>query len=277
MDRTTEQTLIARAAAGDRSAMASLIQAHQASLQCYMLRMTGRADIAEDVTQEAFFRALRHLDRYDPRWRFSTWLFTIARRVWLNQRERRGPRFDSDLVARTDDLRPVWSLAGWTSEADEERARSRDRLERALRELSEEQREVVVLFHQMEWPIRVIATVMDMPEGTVKSHLHRARGRLRELMTQSGPKGDEDRERAPLVEHARRSPAQAEGAGSLQGSGESGGSGALGGSGAMGASGGSSGPTSVAAHFSQPPIPQKDARAATPAWGAREHRRRESR
>jgi DNA-directed RNA polymerase specialized sigma24 family protein len=55
-------------------------------------------------------------------------------------------------------------------------------LDDALQGLSEDQREVIILFHQLDWPIAIIAAHMDMPEGTVKSHLHRGRQRLREMM-----------------------------------------------------------------------------------------------
>lgn len=220
MERAQEQALVVKAAAGDRHAASSLIQAHQASLYCYLLRVTGRRDIAEDVTQEAFYRALKSLDRYDPRWRFSTWLFTIARRVWLNARDRRGPSYNSDLLARTDDVRPVWGLHGWVEPASEEQALQRRALERAMAELTDLQREAVVLFHQMDWPIKVVSLVMDLPEGTVKSHLFRARARLREVLASSGSIGAEHvpdhRARGVQSEAAARGEATAQGEGLVQ-------------------------------------------------------------
>src|SRR5688572_30386850 len=66
MKRVDEEKLISRACRGDKAAAEMLIRGHQASLYGYMLRMTGRPDLAEDVVQEAFVRVLSNLDRFDP-------------------------------------------------------------------------------------------------------------------------------------------------------------------------------------------------------------------
>lgn len=178
MQKAEEHKLIRKAAAGDRDAASALIRAHQGSLFAYLVRMTGRNDIAEDVTQEAFIRVLTNLDRFDPRFRFSTWLFTIARRLYLNLREKKKPSSESDMLGKCANASPQPD----TVEADDYRTSYRDTLQRALMTLSVEQREVVVLFHQHDWPIWLIAEQLTMPEGTVKSHLHRGRIKLREAV-----------------------------------------------------------------------------------------------
>ncbi len=176
MDRQSEQDLIHAALAGSRSAAEGLVQAHQASLYAFMLRRCGRPEVAEDVVQEAFVRALTNLHRFDTRFRFSTWLFTIAKRLHCNAVQKCAPMFDSDLVAFS---------AGDMSEvehgldAHEERSRTRSDLDEALGRLPEMQRDIVVLFHQCDWPIARIAEHFLMPSGTVKSHLHRGRRKLR--------------------------------------------------------------------------------------------------
>ncbi|MFA6044110.1 MAG: RNA polymerase sigma factor [Phycisphaerales bacterium] len=178
LSKSTELDLIRRAAAGDRLASGELIRAHQTSLYGYILRMCGRTDVAEDVVQEAFVRVLTNLDRFDPRFRFSTWLFTIGRRVFLNMLEKRRPSSDSDHVAdacAARDVRPV-------SDDRQDQLIWRDSVQKALMSLGNEQREVVVLFHQHDWPIWLIAQHLAMPEGTVKSHLHRGRSKLREML-----------------------------------------------------------------------------------------------
>lgn len=178
MSRQEEQTLIRRAAAGDREAAAICIRAHQGPVYSYILRMSGRPDIAEDVVQEAFVRALANLDRFDPRYRFSTWIFTIARRVYLNMAQKHRPAPDSEAVDRAVD-------ASVGPDAGAERSDLSEALDRALWQLNETQREVVILFHQFDWTIALIARHLDLPEGTVKSHLHRARRRLREILARS--------------------------------------------------------------------------------------------
>lgn len=179
MTRQEEQRLIESAAAGDRDASEALIRAHQQSLYAYLLRLSGRPDVAEDVVQEAFVRVLTNLDRFDFRFRFSTWLFTIAKRLYVNACQRYKPSYDSDAVG-------AWEGAGGAPESptvdDEVHANARIALQRSLMALPEEQREVLILFHQQDWPIALIAQHMRMPEGTVKSHLHRGRRKMRELL-----------------------------------------------------------------------------------------------
>lgn len=179
MTRAEEQELMRRAAAGDRSAAETCIRAHQQSLYAYMLRMSGRPDVAEDIVQEAFVRVLTNLDRFDDRYRFSTWLFTIAKRLYVNTCQKHKPIYDSDIVG-------AWQGAGcgsdWSPTRDEIQHNVRSALDECLQMLPERQREIIILFHQQDWRIAVIARHLDMPEGTVKSHLHRGRRKLRLLL-----------------------------------------------------------------------------------------------
>lgn len=179
MTRTTEQRLIEKAARGDKGAADKLIRAHQASLYAYLLRLSGRPEMAEDITQDAFVRVLTHLDRFDPRYRFSTWLFTIAKRLYVNANQKLQPRYDSDVVGewRGDEDRPYTRTI-----ENESGDGARTALAVALGELNEDQREIVLLFHQQGWPISLIAQHKDMPEGTIKSHLHRARQKMRRII-----------------------------------------------------------------------------------------------
>ncbi len=183
MTRSAEQRLIEKAAAGDRAAAERLVREHQGSLYAYMLRLSGRADVAEDVVQDAFVRVLTHLDRFDPRYRFSTWLFTIAKRLYVNACQKHKPRYDSEIVG-------AWAGTDEGGERDggraaaaaingEVRLNAGEAIDKALESLTEVQREVVLLFHQQGWSIALIAAHLEMPEGTVKSHLHRGRQRLR--------------------------------------------------------------------------------------------------
>jgi RNA polymerase sigma-70 factor, ECF subfamily len=179
MNRAEEQRLIELAAAGDKAAAERCIRAHQGSLYAYLLRMSGRPDVAEDIVQEAFVRVLTNLDRFDPRYRFSTWLFTIARRLYLNAAQRHRPAYDTEAVQ-------AWQCRSAGPEqptVDEEvEDNLRDAVQAALMQLPPDQREVVILFHQLDWPIALIAQHMDKPEGTIKSHLHRARKRMRAMI-----------------------------------------------------------------------------------------------
>jgi RNA polymerase sigma-70 factor (ECF subfamily) len=178
MLRSEERILIERAASGDRVAAGQLVRAHQESVYAYILRLSGRSDVAEDVVQEAFVRVFTHLDRFDPRFRFSTWLFTIARRLYVNACQKHRPVYDSDAVGRAPTITREHSERGDAVDT-EVRANAREALAVALEELTDEQREALILFHQHDWPIALIAEHMGMPEGTIKSHLHRARRKMR--------------------------------------------------------------------------------------------------
>ena len=177
-----------RAIAGDRVAAAEFIKHHQASLYAYMLRMSGRPEVAEDIVQDAFVRALTNLNRFDFRFRFSTWLFTIAKRLYVNACQKHKPSYDSDVVAGREGK---FAAPESPTIGDEVTSNAKVAIDWALQQLSEDQREIVVLFHQLDWPIVQIAEHMEMPEGTIKSHLHRGRQRMRALLEkheQFGPR-----------------------------------------------------------------------------------------
>jgi RNA polymerase sigma-70 factor (ECF subfamily) len=182
MTRGEERDLIERARAGDRDAAEAFVRAHQGSLYLYMLRMSGRSDVAEDVVQEAFVRVLTNLDKFDFRFRFSTWLFTIAKRLYVNMCQKHRPASDTDLVGSRAgaDAGPEHAV-----DSGETLSGARCAIEEALLSVPAEQREVIVLFHRHGWPIALIASHLDMPEGTVKSHLHRGRRRMREAIERS--------------------------------------------------------------------------------------------
>ncbi|MEM1331110.1 MAG: sigma-70 family RNA polymerase sigma factor [Planctomycetota bacterium] len=178
MTRREEVKLIRAAAAGDREAAGTLLRTHQRSVYAYVFRLCGRPHLSEDIVQDAFVRVLTNLHRFDERYRFSTWLFTIARRLLVNALAKFAPSYDSDRIgARGDDTDRPDPVA-----QEEWGEVARDALTTAMLKLSTVQREVLVLFHQHDWPIALIADHTGLPSGTVKSHLHRGRNRLRELM-----------------------------------------------------------------------------------------------
>lgn len=174
MERADELRLIRRAKRGDRAALEALIEAHRPSLHHFLLRLTRREDLAEDIGQEALVRVLRHLERFDERFRFSTWLFTIARRLWINHIQKFRPIPDSDTVGG----RASKDLEEPALDRTEIRTIASGALEEALETLNPRQREVVEMFHACGLPIQEIASRLDLPVGTVKSHLFRARRRL---------------------------------------------------------------------------------------------------
>lgn len=179
ISKKLELELIARSKAGDGDAIAALIRSHQDALYAFILKMSQRPEIAEDIVQEAFVRVLRNIDRFDVRFRFSTWVFTIARRLYVNAVQKRRPTYDSEIIAirEGNGVTPP-SETSWNESLEN----ARGVIDMALSGLNEQQREIILLFHQQSWAIMEIANHLQMPEGTVKSHLHRARKRMRRLI-----------------------------------------------------------------------------------------------
>lgn len=155
--------------------MESIVGHFQGPLQAYLLRLCGSRELAEDLSQETFVRVLSNLHRFDDRFRFSTWLFTIARRLWMNHISRHRPVADSEHVERSGG-----SAAGPAALAAdrEQRTSLRRLLDAALAVLSGPQRDMVLLYHQQGVGVGEIARQSGLPEGTVKSHLFRARRRM---------------------------------------------------------------------------------------------------
>ncbi len=167
--------LVRLARTGDSTAFAELVRRYRRSAYSVALAVSGRHEDAEDAAQEAFLVALERLDECRKPERFAGWFLTIvrnrARNLIRRERLREGDPLPFDLESNGP------GPQGWT-----ERMQLRERLRLALRELTEVQREVVLLHDLEGWKHREIADRMDMPSGTIRSHLHYARKRLRELL-----------------------------------------------------------------------------------------------
>ena len=163
--------------AGDREAFRILVVRYQRPIFRFLAAFSLSAAQREELAQEAFLRAFAHLGEFDAaRATFSSWLFTIAKRLYVNALQKQSPVFDTDTVSSRHETTPTPVVVTGRSETINNVRRL---LNSALAQLNERQREIVLLFHQQNWPIADIASYLNMPEGTVKSHLHRARKRMR--------------------------------------------------------------------------------------------------
>jgi RNA polymerase sigma-70 factor (ECF subfamily) len=184
-----EAELVRRCLAGDERAYRQLVERYQRPVFNLALRMVRRAEDAEDVTQEAFVRMFRALDRYDPTRPFQAWLFTIASRLCIDhlRRRRLAPisltqtgRDEEEYTIEVEDpgLKPDESA----SHAQEEQ-RTRDLID----SLPPHYRIVVILRHQQDLSYEEIAETLHMPLGTVKARIHRARELLKNRIGKTGP------------------------------------------------------------------------------------------
>ncbi|RMF76762.1 MAG: sigma-70 family RNA polymerase sigma factor [Planctomycetota bacterium] len=180
MPRTDELKVIARAKRGNADAFRELVDAYKDRLFAFIWRMVRNHHEAEDVCQIAFVKAYESLHNYSENYAFSTWLFTIAYRVCLNRlRKKRALSGETDF-SRVDG--PAESDAAVTVANSEEAQVLRKRIWDAVDQLTPPQRTAVLLFYREGKSCQEIGVVLGIPAVTVKSHLHRARAKLKTLL-----------------------------------------------------------------------------------------------
>lgn len=179
MTRSEELKVIAKARRGHAESFRALVEANQDRLFSYVWRLLRNHHEAEDVCQTAFVRAYQSLDSYSESFAFSTWLFTIAYRLCLNSlRKKKALAADLDF-AQIGGAEPdaAVALAG-----SEDAKRMRELIWDAVEQLSPPQKTAVLLFYRESKSCEEIGAVLGIPQVTVKSHLHRAREKLREIL-----------------------------------------------------------------------------------------------
>jgi RNA polymerase sigma-70 factor (ECF subfamily) len=177
--REQERILIGRAQSGDALALRELVDGHKDRLFGFIFRMVRHHDDAEEICQDAFLKAFASLDSFRTEYRFSTWLFTIAYRVSLNHLRRKRPltaELDFNALPQNAFDTPMSTLES------QDASRLKDIIWSSVDQLTPPQRASVLLFYRYEVNCQEIARVLELPVATVKSHLHRARNRLREML-----------------------------------------------------------------------------------------------
>lgn len=173
MDRGEENGTISRVLAGQRNEFAHLVSRYQGPLFRIVGNMVPPA-MVEDVVQEVFLAAFRHLRRFDPqRGAFRTWLYRIARNAALNAQKKKRELPLPEEMAPIDPDTPADALL---------RREAADRLDRALSKLPFRERMVFVLADLEGLSYGEIARIEKLPLGTVKSRLARARLKLKSAL-----------------------------------------------------------------------------------------------
>ncbi|HJW71270.1 MAG TPA: sigma-70 family RNA polymerase sigma factor [Geothrix sp.] len=183
----TELELIQRAARGDSDAYGALVQPHLALFHNGIHRILGNTADTQDALQDALLSIHRDLPRFEGRSRFSSWGYRIClnaalmfrrSRVRIQEMERPEPEalgpFDSRGHHLQTERLPEWQVEA-QAHALVERQEMRDCLQRALDELPDSQRIVFVLKDLEDWETEAIAQHLQLPAGTVRQRLHRAR------------------------------------------------------------------------------------------------------
>lgn len=168
--------LAQRCLSGDQAAIRAFVEQFQGLVFAICLRRLRNREDAEDVTQQTLVRAIRYLSRWDSRRPLKPWVLMIAVnrcRTHLHQRANRPRSLDSTFE------NPAELIRTGTLDLAEE-------LQLALSKLREEYRTCMILFHQQDLSITEVAEIMNCPEGTVKTWLHRARHELATLLIERG-------------------------------------------------------------------------------------------
>ena len=176
---------------GDRAAFTLLVRRHQSSLFNFALRHLGSAPAAEEVVQDAFVRVVKNAGDFKHASRFSTWLYTIARNLCVDEARKRThrkhPSLDQPRRAEGDEGPTLGELTGDKAASVERAAGSteiRERIALAVDALPEEQREVFLLREVSGLPFKEIAEVVGVPENTIKSRMRYALERLQEALSE---------------------------------------------------------------------------------------------
>jgi RNA polymerase sigma-70 factor, ECF subfamily len=169
MQEDADAALVQRCRDGDGGGFAALVRQYERPVFNLAFRMLGDREEARDVAQAAFLKALESLHRFDPRYRFFSWLYRIAMNEALDVLGRRGRQTELTDVHESGD-----DPARDALDAD-----LGAQVRGALGALSPEHRAVLVLRHYQELSYEEIGRVLELPDATVKSRLYEARERLR--------------------------------------------------------------------------------------------------
>jgi RNA polymerase sigma-70 factor (ECF subfamily) len=186
LKEATDQDLVTRARAGSERAYRELLERYQRPVFSLIYRMVRDREQAEDLSQETFVKVFNHLDKYDPKYKFSSWIFKISSNLSidaLRKKELATVSLDGSRHAVTEEqIESSRITVESRTENPEEYLEAKElgeEIEQAIGTLRAEYRTAILLRHVEGRPYEEIAEVMGVPLGTVKTYIHRARNELR--------------------------------------------------------------------------------------------------
>lgn len=182
--------LVTRAIAGREDGFEELVRRYQRPIVAYVYRMVGDYDMALDLTQDVFIKVYGSLARYRSEYKFSTWIYRIAHNAAIDHLRRHNTGRTEELERTSDETgatyeRPLKSGAP-TPEEESERAERRKEIEDVVQALPPGYRELIVLRHAHDFSYDEIADVTELPLGTVKNRIFRAREMMRAELVERG-------------------------------------------------------------------------------------------
>jgi RNA polymerase sigma-70 factor (ECF subfamily) len=186
LSAATDQEVVERARKADEVAYRELLRRYQRPVFSLIYRMVRDRELAEDLSQETFVKVLNALDRYRPEYKFSSWVFKIANNAaidHLRRKELDTLSLEGGPDATTPERVEATALQlGDHAESPLDELEARElgaTIERAIGGLRPEYRSCIILRHVEGRPYDEIAVILDLPLGTVKTYIHRARAELR--------------------------------------------------------------------------------------------------
>lgn len=186
-----DEQLVRRFQAGDRAAFADIVQRYQDRVYTLSLRWMADREVAEEVAQDVFIALYRSLDRFRGESRLSTWIFRVTvnhcKNRKLYRRRRKVEQHEPLEGTRQDEDAPVRQLPddGPGTDRMVHMSEAEKILQEALERLDESHRTILVLRDVEDLSYEEIADILDLPKGTVKSRLHRARAELARVLSRS--------------------------------------------------------------------------------------------
>ncbi len=177
-ERHEDLKLIKRCKRGEEAAFADLLARYRNAIYGLCFRMTRRSEDARDLAQEVFIKVFSLLDRYDESYAFSSWIFRIATNHCIDHLRRNRLRFlslDGYRDAEGDEIEMQLPHKGPQPDRLLENSEAMERLEEVIGDLPPHYRAIILLRHDQELSYEEIATILDLPLGTVKARIHRAR------------------------------------------------------------------------------------------------------
>jgi RNA polymerase sigma-70 factor (ECF subfamily) len=184
--RLSDQDVVLRARAGHEAAYRELIRRYERPVFALVFRMVRDRELAEDLAQETFVKALNAIESYRPEFKFSSWIFKIANNAaidHLRRRELDTLSLDGSPHAETPEAMQATALQiGARQETPLETVEAKElgtAIEAAIGSLRPEYRSCILLRHVEGRAYEEIAEILNLPLGTVKTYIHRARHELR--------------------------------------------------------------------------------------------------
>ena len=187
--RLSDQEVVLLARGGQEAAYRELIRRYERPIFALLFRMVRDRELAEDLSQETFVKALNAIESYRPEFKFSSWIFKIANNAaidHLRRRELDTLSLDGSPHAETPEAMQATALQiGARQESPLDAVEAKElgsAIEAAIGRLRPEYRACILLRHVEGRAYEEIAEILDLPLGTVKTYIHRARNELRQLL-----------------------------------------------------------------------------------------------